>query len=493
MVRNLFFLLLLLPLFLFSAEFTASVSRNPVTVGESFTLNLTLKDASAQSPPALDALKKLFTVNSQQEFQSTVVKNGLVTSSFIWKISLTPLKEGELTIPAIIVKTTADILSSNAVKINVIKASESKSESSENIPITLTMGVSKSRPYKNEPVVYNAKLISKVDLANVRINKFDIEDAITEPNGEPKVSKEMVDGVIVNVIDLSYLITPLKPGILKIPSLIVQGSMPTKKKSGSFGDDDFESLFMMGFNRLQPFSIATEDTVIDVQPAIAGMNPWVPARSLVIEEIWDDTQALQTGEPITRGFKIVAEGIMSSQLPSLNDMQTGNSAFKIYADKAEVGDTINNGNIQSFRKEMYTLIPQQSGALTLPEISIAWWDVTKNEKVVTTVPAKKLQVLPRSEETTNTVAFVDEEKVNNLQLNDPVVYRDPILYVSLGGLGLLLFAAIVWGIILKNKIARLTKPKVAGKPKSKAIASAVQKAKKPVKDKKEKLPDLNPT
>ena len=76
---------------------------------------------------------------------------------------------------------------------------------------------------------------------------------------------------------------------------------------------------MTGFERLKPFSLSTSEAVLDVQPPAAGVNPWLPARSLNLVEIWDDSQTLQAGEPIALGFKIVAEGILSNQLPSLAD------------------------------------------------------------------------------------------------------------------------------------------------------------------------------
>src|SRR5262249_49810796 len=133
---------------------------------------------------------------------------------------------------------------------------------------------------------------------------------------------------------------------------------------------------------------------------------WIPARSLKIEELWDETQTLQVGEPLTRAFNITAEGLKSNQLPSLNEQQISDNHFKIYADKPVLGDEAQDGGIKSYRKEQYTLIPQKSGKLTLPEISVAWWDVIKKEKVFAHIPARTLQILPASEHAANNIAPV---------------------------------------------------------------------------------------
>ena len=163
-----------------------------------------------------------------------------------------------------------------------------------------------AKPYKNEPVFYTLRLTTKTHLANVSLQKFTIDDAIVESNGEPKAYKKIIDGIQINVIEFSFIITPLKSGPLTIPPLVVQGGIPMKRtpQRGSFFDDDFDQMFIMpGFERLKPFTLSSNETTLDVQPAVSGITPWLPAKSLKIEEIWDDSQTFQTGEPITREYK----------------------------------------------------------------------------------------------------------------------------------------------------------------------------------------------
>lgn len=494
MVNFLIFLFLLLPPFLFSGEFAASIKRNQINLGESFTLSLTLKDASPYGNPAIESLNGSFIVSSQQQSTNAMLMNGHITSSTTWMIALAPKKEGEAMIPPISINTSEGVLTSAPIRVNVVRGGAASPNTSNTNETILTSYISQPNPYKNEPLFYTVKLSSKSDLANVKIQQLNIEDAIVESNGDPKIIKTIIDGVKVNIVEWSYLITPLKAGSLNIPSIIVQGGTPVRSKAGSLFDDDSEPLFMMmGFNRLKPFALATKEIPLEVQPVIAGMNPWIPARSLKIEEIWNDSQTLQTGEPIIRGFKIHAEGVMSNQLPSLKDLQISDNGFKIYADKPETGDEIKEGSIHSFRKEQYTLIPQQSGTLTLPEISVAWWDVAKKEKIITRVPSRILQITPAPEHASGQDDQIAEKNSNTELFQAGSIQRDPLLYVFMAGLAILLFVAIFWVVALQNKIARLTeKPreaKIAAPPKlpPKAIV------KQPPKEKREKLPDLNPT
>ncbi len=495
MVRVVLFLMLM-PLCIFGGEFTASVDTNQIHMGDRFTLQLTLKDASTNEAPPLEALKKSFTVVSQQQSYSTRVVNGQMSSSLIWKISLSPLKEGEATIPAIVMNTSQGALTSNPIKISVTKADSTNPNASEANEVTFTAGVSTTKPYKNEPLFLSLCLTSKRNLINVRINPFTIDDAILEQVGEPKVSQKIIDGVRVEVIDVEFLLTPLKTGELKIPQLIVHGEIPVQQKpSRSSRMDDLDPFMMFqGFAALKPFTYVTNELILDVQPPPAHDGYWLPAKSIVLDESWDEAQTLQVGEPISRGFKIVAEGAMSSQLPSLNEQLQKDPHFKIYADKPETGQDIHEQTIRSFRDEQYTLIPQQPGLHTLPEVTLTWWDVNKKEQAIAKIPARTVDIqVPTASVSDVAVAESEMSSQNALKQETNLVQRDPFLYTLVGILAAALVGAIVWIIVLQKKIGRLTEaPKVvkAVSPPPKTLQAPPPV---PAKDKKEKLPDLNPT
>lgn len=493
MVVQLIIFFFLLPSLLLSGEFTATVSRNQINLGESLTLNLILKDATTKSTPYVDVLKNAFVIHSQQQQFSTIMTKGRTTSSKTWKLTLVPQREGEIEIPSINIETSEGILTSNPVTIRVVKGSAAaRPDFSHASEVTLTTEVSNATPYKNEPIIFTVKIVSKRDLADIKMQKFNLENAIVEMTGEPKIYNSIAEGKMVGVIEFNYAITPLKAGPLKIPSNTVQGMISIRRKihNESFFDDDLDPFsFLQGFDRLKPFTLATKETAIDVQPAVAGITPWLPAKSLTIEEIWNESQALQVGEPFTRGFKITAEGINASQLPNLNELLASDSRYKIYADKPELGDNESDGKFKSSRKEQYTIIPQQAGTLTLPELSISWWDVTKKEKVLAHIPSRTLQILPAPESSLektptieDTFAIPDSPSV--------VVQRDPLLYALIAGLSFLLLLAVFWGIFLQKKMMQVSKPVTLKKEQTQ---KPEQKKKPPTTKKYEKLPDLNPT
>ncbi len=501
MVTRLIFSLLLLPLFLFSGEFTASVDRTQVYLGESFTFNLTLKEVSPRGAPTIAKLKKSFIINSEQQSSNTVIVNGQVTSATAWQFTLIPQSEGELIIPSISVNTSDGTFSTEPIMITALKGISSRTpESSDVEGVNLVAEVSNSTPYKNEQIAYTVRLCSKRSLANIQMHKIQVEDAIVEVNGEPKVFERVVNGIRADIVEFSYLITPLKAGPLEIPPAIVQGGIPIKRRAngGSLFDNDFDPIaIMQGFNQLKPFSITTEKTILDVQPAIAGVNPWLPARALQIEETFDHAQPLQVGSPLTRSFKIAAEGVKASQLPSLQDKQVRDSSFKIYADNPGLKDEVKDSRIKSYRTEHYTLVPQEDGDLTLPEIAVVWWDVIGKEKRVTIVPARTLQVLPAPVAEPSKASLESQDGPILMQSQVVITKKNYVLYTIIAGLASLLFVAIAFGILLQNKVLRLSGAgtlKSADKSEFTPQSLVPKSEKKPIQtDKKEKLPDLNPT
>lgn len=468
-------LLLGLPLFLFSAEFTATVSQNKVSLGEGFTLTLTLKDTSAKTPPSFEPLKPNFLIHSQQQASTMRMSDRRVSSSTTWTLGLIPQGVGNVPIPAISIETPEGKLLTQPIAIEVTRE---KSQNKED-PLRLETEVSNPSPYKNEPFFLTVRLTSKQTLTNIHLEKFEVEGAIVENAGEPKKREKSEQGVKVGIMELTYLVIPLKPGSLKIPPITIQGGIAQPNSSAA---DDFLNPFALiqGFAHVQPFAVTTKELMVEIRPPVGGLTPWLPAQAFDIQENGEDPLVFREEDAFTRSFVLSAEGIPSSQLPSLEAYQSSNDQFRVYADKPELKDKIIEGKLKSYRIERYTLIPQQAGDLTLPEISIAWWDVKKDQKRIAHLPGRSVRVLPALDST----AAPSEEKK---QIESLIVNPPSWIYAVIGALVLLLGIAVVWLIFLQKKMNRLLKAPAKNEQKP-----VIKRASSP-RRKRETLGDLNPT
>lgn len=363
--------LLFFPLLLMGGEFTASVSRNPTLAGEGVSLILTLKNAEAKEKPVYEVLKKDFTVHGEQVSHHQSIVNGTASKSISWQVTLVPLREGDIVVPSISVKTKEGNLETSPLTLHVVKGSMSENT------VQVSAAVNKQDPYKNESFVYTVMLFSKYDLANVMMDKPEVENMIIEQINTPLFEKRVVEGVLQNVVEVVYIATPLKTGEMEIPSLTIQGEVLSRQRN----------FFSMAMHK--PFVIKTDSFPLNVKAVKEG----IVASSLSITESSSDLP-IKIGDPLTRTFEIRGEGILANDLPNL---KLSEEDFKVYADKPEMVDNVKKGKLYSYKKEIYTLIAKEAGVFTLPEISVAWWDVENKKKAVIVIPAKTIEVKPLKE------------------------------------------------------------------------------------------------
>lgn len=458
------------PIICFGADFTASVDRPQLGVGEQLILQLKLTGASPKSSPDILGLKKDFTITGKQQFASTRIINGHVSTSISWQYGLIPRKEGTFTIPAIRIESSEGPLASQPVTLSVEKSSSSQKSHREE-SVTLTAKVNKNAPYKNEPIVYTVQLTSQEDLFNIQFKDLSVENAVVKASGKPKVYERTQNGLSVKVAEINYIITPLKDGSLKLPGLVVQGekivedSTTVDRLLGTNGDpfrilQQLKNLNRLGMAQIEPFSIASNDIILEVKKPVQNLVPWLPAGSLKISETMKESQTLKVGEPFTRTFTIVAEGITGSQIPTLKDQQGEGNDFKVYGDKPVTEETLKNGKLTSWREESYTVIPQQAGTFTLPEISLSWWNVKENKVEYAKIPAHTLKVMPgqSSHESPPQMKESVENKALEKTANDLSRATDKehvFFYSIIAVLVVILLFVLFWVIKLKNKLLNI--------------------------------------
>ncbi len=474
----------------FAASFEASVNRNEVAAGESFRLELSLSGASAKSAPAFSVLEKDFTIVSRGQSTQTTIINGTVSSSINWQLTLIAPKNGHYTIPPVSIDTDAGQLKSNTLAVTVNK-SAALSLQLGTAPVqalSVTANVNKKAPYQNEPVLYTVKLIAARSVGDVGIPTFEVPDAIIEKQGEAKIYDAKLQGRPVKIVEARYLITPLKSGSLKIPAFVFQGQIESavqrQRQRSLFNDPFFGGRSPFGmFDNLssyEPFAVASEEIQLNVKAPAVSMDPWLPLSSLKISDHLDGADKAKASEPITLSLTMLAQGAVGSVLPSLENQITANGDFKIYADKPKIGGSISDDgqSITGWREESYTLIPQKSGTLSLPEIKVPWWNVAENKMAYTTVSAQQINVAAGDVSAKPAVEHENRlEKPPIVQESMPVKEAQPIVpeikqeavlpsYITivLGMAGALIIALIGLVLYLWWKVSMQGRPSENRKP-----------------------------
>jgi hypothetical protein len=408
--------LLIFPLAAFAASFTATVDSPDAATGESVSLQLTLTGAQPKGNPDTQVLAKDFDIAGQSQTSETSIINGMMSSNLGWQLTLLPKHDGHLTIPPVSIDTSSGSLATQPVALDIGGPATSASGKaqgttqnhfSRTAPVTVTASVDTNTPYQNQPVIYTIRVVAHADLSNLSLGDVVADGAIVQPQGKPAVTDSVENGQPVKVLEFHYLVTPMQAKEITISPVRLQGAVESQNDipipghlHGGMMDPFslFQSMGMgrfSGFATMRPFSVSSNTIELKTRPPAVEMDPWLPLKNLRIEQTVDPQQPVRIGDPITRTFTLTAEGMGGSQLPNLESQLTSPN-YKIYADKPKTEDSIgkSSAGIAGRREESFNLIPLKAGHLTLPNVKLAWWDVTTDRIAYAEAPEVVVEVLP---------------------------------------------------------------------------------------------------
>lgn len=454
-----------------AAEFIASVENKNVSDGQSLQLKLEIVDAKATDSIDLSELSKDFTIYHKQQYSSYTNTNGTVRSEQGWYVTLLPKNMGEITIPVFSINTNKGVLHTEPFTVHVGTSANANIQDKDSVDISLVATVSKAKSYVNETLIYTLKIISYQPIYNIAFaESLKSEEVFIEKVGETRYQKRNDKGATAQIIELHYAITGMKSGKAKISPAVMTGELQIPKNhqrysllSGVFFDNMFE---------IKPFSIRSEQVTIDIQPAVGSVKDWMPLNNLILTQSFDDNTEVRVGETITRKIKMIAEGGLAKTLPSTKDLQQIPNV-KIYANKPVFTDKYNEskGVLVGSMEEELSFVPQTEGNITLPEITIKWWNVKRNKLEYSSLPAKTFKVLKATANNPNvTLDFSQGEENQVVEHKSDSPEIPAFIYIIMGFMATIICALIAILLVFVYKKRHV---KVSTK-KTQRSASAIQ-------------------
>lgn len=387
-----------------AATLNALTNTQTVAVGDQFQLTVT-SDATSGATPDLAPLQEDFQLLGTSQSMRTQIINGRQSQERSWIVTLSPKQQGQLTIPAL----SADGLTTKPLTINVVEASAlPKSQGVPGVQIETKMSDGNHYLYQEIPLVVRIETplpIKRAELISPSGSEFELTQ-----NGQDRRSSLMKNGQRVSVIERHYHLRPQQSGTLTIPPFTIRGEVDDPNaRQGPFGRTPFggslmrdfsfggsafgSSLFNDMFNPGKPFAARTDPLTLEVEAAAgAGAGEWfLPAKAVELKSQWQpETPQFRVGEAVTRQISILALGARPEQLPDLEF--TAPSGARIYVDD-NATDTFNSAQGTIGRRTITTsVVPTTGGAVTLPEITLNWWDTEAGETKTARIPAETVQV-----------------------------------------------------------------------------------------------------
>ena len=365
----------------YAASLLSKVDRNTVNLGESFELNIIFSKQSLFGEPDFSALEKDFNILSRNQQNKYSNKNGQSTSFTQWILTLSPKHSGNLLIPSFTYKGEV----SNALEIKVSKA-QTNTQVAGAAVFTETL-LDKSSVYVQEQALLTLRLYTSVPMSNFTIGELAVPGAQLIKVAESQYQK-MLDGQQYTVVETRYAIFADSSSTLEIPAIQYRGLIAeqTARRSGSL----FRQRGRQAF-----FNSETKQLQVKPMPSNNTLQHWLPSKGLGLQERWSNASGdITLGEPLTRTITITGQGLMGSQLPPLKI--PNNKNYKLYPDQAQMENSVSENGVLGKRIESVAIVPTQVGSITLPDITVDWWDTEANALRQTVLKGRTLNVLPAS-------------------------------------------------------------------------------------------------
>lgn len=387
-IRFPFILLMILSLtisFSTLAQVYATVSKDRVTQNELFRLTIVADKKVSSDALDLSVLDSDFQTLGQPSFATSInIINGKRSTRSEWNLNIAAKRTGVVTIPAFSVEGEQ----SQPIALQVVN--DSAAPSNQEL-VQINTYFDDMTLYPNQSTLMHVELIIKADtrrLQDPQITPPSATGVQLESASEPIQNQQIINGVQSTVVKQDFRITALQPGEFKVI------------------EPQFESqLLYSGYNNAtRMIALKTQAksftlTVLEKPEQYRGV--WLPTSNLSLVQEWQDSagntlqaaqETLHVGDPITRVISLTVRGVAQEQIPAIS-MDYPNSV-RVYAEKPSY-QTLDNGDIQMTLKQV--LIANQSGEITLPGVSVKWWDTKAKTERKSVLTEKTIHVLPQTQ------------------------------------------------------------------------------------------------
>jgi hypothetical protein len=369
------------------AEVQAILSQQSTNLDQPVRLSLQTEGEQELSPD-LSVLDKDFEILGRSSQQSISVINGQMTSKRSLMLTLLPKRAGTLTIPPIpFGQETTDALT--------LQVTEQSQESTQNSQkqAKIELSLNQDSAYLEEEVILTLRLYQAPGVRGEALTMPEAsnKDAQLKLIHEDRYNSQQ-DGIEYRVSEQVYAVFASQPGTLTLSGAKFRGHSGGSR-------DPFLSLFSNSFTipqqtgriiRSESNSVSLE--IMPIPDAFTG-DRWLPARNLqIVDSGLNNQSAAIAGKPLTRRIMLIADGLMSSQLPALEQQMP--PGIKLYPERPQLNDRTSRKGYSSTLQQSLTLIATDEGSYTLPALEIPWWNTETQQQEIARLAAREISFMP---------------------------------------------------------------------------------------------------
>ncbi|MCB0309272.1 MAG: BatD family protein, partial [Bdellovibrionales bacterium] len=219
----------------FSQSVTLSVDQNTITLGESLSLQVKVAGSRDSTEPVISNMDN-FEIESSGTSSQIQIINGTTTVSKVFQYMATPKKEGVFQIGPAVIEVSGVKFQSRAVNITVSKSPTHQKDA----PYRVKAFVDNSSPFVHEQIVYVFQFLTRVQLANAKLDAPKFSDFWKEDLGKEREYQMTDQGISWSVTEVRYALFPNRAGILKIEPTVLSAAVVIRSNRQSLFDSFFD-------------------------------------------------------------------------------------------------------------------------------------------------------------------------------------------------------------------------------------------------------------
>ena len=405
------------------AEIRSDVDRETIGMGESLRLTITGDASERLDQLDLAALQFDWEILSSSSSTNTSFINGSRSTTRTLSLDLLPLRDGILSIPSL--STGGNRTTPIAITVNPQTVSAGGDDS-----VRFSIEIDKRDVYIQEQVILTVTIEQAINLDGAEVTQLELSGAMVEELTRRNFQRQ-INGRLWRVTQLRYAIYPQQRGILEIPSLSLTAREVLPGRS------------LLGARLGKRFRLSEDTIAITVKPVPEDFpgDVWLPASSLELAQSWSTPpESMEIGDSTTRTLTLAAEGLLSSQLPSITSMSDSSkiTGIRVYPDQESSDQIERTDGFLGQRTRSEALVASGSGSWTLPEVRVPWWNTETDSLQFAILPSTTISVgSPVVHSPVQTISSGAETQSQEA----------PVWLNALAGLGwllALLFACMLW-------------------------------------------------
>jgi len=375
------------------ANFTVTLDRDTVMLGDSATLSLQFEGGQPKEIPSLPGNPNLQFTSLGQSSQFSFV-NGASSSTVSYNFAITAKQPGEYDIPSLTAVVDGKTLKSPALRFKVVKPAAASAErvASGNEMAFMKLNLPKNEVFVGEMLTAELQIYVREGVQPVnggfQITAQPAEGFTLGKMVEGQHGRVRIGNSIYTKVPFYLALTAIKSGPITVgpitAKLVIQ--VPNSRRRDPFMDP-----FGM-FAEQKQLTLATDTEAAKSLPlpaenAPADFNGAVGSYDLAVSA---GPTNVATGDPITVRVEISGRGAFESL--ALPEQQTWHD-FKTYPPNANVEFTDQLG-IQGRKTFEQIVSPENTDVKQLPAFSFSYFDPEAKQYRTLTQPAVQLTVRP---------------------------------------------------------------------------------------------------